>query len=943
MKKLLLGFIAAVISCCMLAPIEAKADGESPCFIPCNGEIPGEVSTEPTFGDYVFDGWYTQRTNGEKVTSGFENGETYYAHWKTDATETALNVLTETVVVKDGKFYDVSDNELNLTDYGFTLNRQYGAGGELTYMLIFENIRVEHSMADGVGTVIAFDETHPVHISFNGTNIINVDKDRFFDHINYEDPLSVALYSKGDMMLFGGDDSILKINGNCTGIKLVDADLSIRDKVNLDINMIDGFCRGIEFDENTIDVTGNGINIKIHSTEHGIYSNNGTVNINAGNIEITAEILDSMYEIWTGNAADAIYVSELNITGGTIKLDNFAEESPTILASDFNMTGGTLYAKFHGDSSEAILCMNSLTVGSAEKPATVENEKKLKLGFGLVTDRYSLEQKDANEYLVIKFVPLTKYTVKFNTNGGTPAPADQETFALVTEPDKPSKDGYVFAGWYYDKYFTRGWYFETEFAESDMTLYAKWVSAKADVSATVVWESPENTPVENAIVTIVGGRSFVANVQTDSQGAFTLPDIPEGRYMLMARKNTPVPPYPVHNCKTIITVVVDSEGNVTFDGVAVTADTKIVLNNSTNVYAVLQYGDGAPEVTVEGLMDAALPHKNPGTDITFLLEVKALSAMEIPVDAKASIEDLAQTVSGAAGFLYYYFDMSTYLQEGYYDPEAIHDTGEDHVLTIRIPFITDGRTDFHVYRYHDDEAMVFAGVADENGEYVEIGENEIIVHARFFSTYAIVYQIDDGKKAVTVTNNGHGSAVAKVGDVTVDRATPGDTVTLNCIPAMGYKVGSITVTSNNATVSALYTFTMPDTDVTINVTFVEQDWGVSVYPQGVSSTGNLNVYAKVNGTQADRAHAGDTITLYHDTKPGYTFKGWRVDSGDITIVNDSFTMPAGNVAIAAMYEQSGFIPPLTGNDSLMLPILGILFASILLLGMGFERKHRLSK
>ena len=81
-------------------------------FDPCNGSAPlaGATATtapetDPTWGDYVFLGWYTARTGGEKVTEIFTAGTTYYAHWQVSGTNTNL-VLTEGLVVKeDGELY----------------------------------------------------------------------------------------------------------------------------------------------------------------------------------------------------------------------------------------------------------------------------------------------------------------------------------------------------------------------------------------------------------------------------------------------------------------------------------------------------------------------------------------------------------------------------------------------------------------------------------------------------------------------------------------------------------------------------------------------------------------------------------------------------------------------------------------------------------------------
>ena len=62
-----------------------------------------------------------------------------------------------------------------------------------------------------------------------------------------------------------------------------------------------------------------------------------------------------------------------------------------------------------------------------------------------------------------------------------------------------------------------------------------------------------------------------------------------------------------------------------------------------------------------------------------------------------------------------------------------------------------------------------------------------------------------------------------------------------------------------------------------------------------------------NGTASaspDQAEAGTTITLTATPNSGYKFKEWEVVSGNVTITNNKFTMPAGNVTVKAIFEQA---------------------------------------
>ncbi len=71
---------------------------------------------------------------------------------------------------------------------------------------------------------------------------------------------------------------------------------------------------------------------------------------------------------------------------------------------------------------------------------------------------------------------VSRYTVKFDTDGGSTIKNAYVTRnSKLTEPTAPTKEGYVFDGWYQDKDFTEKYDFESKVTKS-FTLYAKWVS-----------------------------------------------------------------------------------------------------------------------------------------------------------------------------------------------------------------------------------------------------------------------------------------------------------------------------------------------------------------------------------------------------------------------------------------------------------------------------------
>ena len=75
---------------------------------------------------------------------------------------------------------------------------------------------------------------------------------------------------------------------------------------------------------------------------------------------------------------------------------------------------------------------------------------------------------------------------------------------------------------------------------------------------------------------------------------------------------------------------------------------------------------------------------------------------------------------------------------------------------------------------------------------------------------------------------------------------------------------------------------------------------------------SVKVSTDGNGTaMADKtsAAAGTVVTLTATPKSGYTFKQWQVVTGGVTIKDNKFTMPAGNVEVKAIFEKNATPPP----------------------------------
>ena len=111
-----------------------------------------------------------------------------------------------------------------------------------------------------------------------------------------------------------------------------------------------------------------------------------------------------------------------------------------------------------------------------------------------------------------KIKPLT-LTVTFISNGGSDVDAKPvENGKTISAPAAPTKEGYVFDGWYTDVALTQKYDFSKPVID-DMTLYAKW----------------EEVPVDTYVVTVENGVAWVeADAETEAVAAGESICVPEG-------------------------------------------------------------------------------------------------------------------------------------------------------------------------------------------------------------------------------------------------------------------------------------------------------------------------------------------------------------------------------------------------------------------------------
>ena len=163
--------------------------------------------------------------------------------------------------------------------------------------------------------------------------------------------------------------------------------------------------------------------------------------------------------------------------------------------------------------------------------------------------------------------------------------------------------------------------------------------------------------------------------------------------------------------------------------------------------------------------------------------------------------------------------------------------------------------------------------------------------------------------AITCTESDQGS-------ILTDRTTAsqGETVTLGSQPTEGYSFSEWDVTDANGQAITVINnqFTMPDSEVHVAATFIA---GYSIRLAEV-------MYGNINSNKTT-ASQGTTVTLSATPANGYQFSAWKVyKSNDVstavTISGNSFTMPAYNVTVSAVFtlQPGGDITIGSGTSTL---------------------------
>lgn len=147
--------------------------------------------------------------------------------------------------------------------------------------------------------------------------------------------------------------------------------------------------------------------------------------------------------------------------------------------SNFNVSEGFYYVMFNTRDDNVVVEPKTVEPGNTvTAPANPTRD-------GYVFEGWTRSESYNGQYFNFETTPINQditlyarwtrvYTVTFDTNGGSAAPATQHVreYGRATEPDDPTKAGYAFKGW--RKSGSNNNFSFGSYIDRDITLYAQW-------------------------------------------------------------------------------------------------------------------------------------------------------------------------------------------------------------------------------------------------------------------------------------------------------------------------------------------------------------------------------------------------------------------------------------------------------------------------------------
>ena len=391
---------------------------------------------------YTFDGWFTEKNIGTgKKVNGVSKGTmgdiSVYAHFglkEYTITYNNVNGATNTNPTN----YTVESEDISiypLSQKGYTFDGWY----------VNEDCTVAANtiIANGsTGDIVLYAKWTPIvytieYITFGGTAVGNPSTYTITDNITFKDATLSGYVFKGWYTAADGGVKTTCITAGTTGNIVLYARWDYVSTITFETNGGSSVMPIINVEGTSI--TAPASPTKEHYEFDGWYSDSALTNAYSFTTQPSEDI--TLYAKWTPVSYEIQYV----LNGGVNSKDNVSRYTieDTVTLYDPSKVGYTFIGWFT-DAQFTSAVVTEIQEGTSGKITLYAH--------------YSINQ----------------YTISFESNGGTNVSAITQNYASnVVAPESPSKNGYVFVGWYSNASLTSKYTFSTMPAEN-ITLYAKW-------------------------------------------------------------------------------------------------------------------------------------------------------------------------------------------------------------------------------------------------------------------------------------------------------------------------------------------------------------------------------------------------------------------------------------------------------------------------------------
>lgn len=258
-----------------------------------------------------------------------------------------------------------------------------------------------------------------------------------------------------------------------------DANGNTTAKVTLQNNSLQDYTEGILI-ANLLDKDGQVLETQrtdISGTMSGEMKKTDEVSFSQAGARVTVDVLESNEDI-------------LSIEGLPITLDYFGVDEEGNYVCDYTLpstySGNKQFTAYAADGGKVVIAGKVLENGGSYSVKVTGRDQEIEFSIG-------------EKNYVLHFIPSgdvkyssqpaggigTTYTVSFDSQGGSAVSSQRiSKNETASKPEDPSREGYVFAGWYTEAECMNAYDFSSKVTKN-ITLYAKWTE---DMES--VWENP---------------------------------------------------------------------------------------------------------------------------------------------------------------------------------------------------------------------------------------------------------------------------------------------------------------------------------------------------------------------------------------------------------------------------------------------------------------------